>query len=469
MMVLDEYFEWVVLISLREQVERRERALGALRDGGLSERVRIFDAVKGANEKRPAWWPNGAGAWGCYRSHVAVLREAQAAGVKSVLVLEDDVVWSSGAAGELRKFMNGVPDDWAQVYLGGQHRWEPQRLRGLRDVLRGRSVHRTHAYGVRGGAIGKVLDHLDRVEDFAEAKGKGEKRHIDHHLEGAHRAKAWAVYAPVRWMCGQGAAYSTILGKFKDDEWWQPRKILEAEREKIVNKKRETSDVPFVIFSTPRSGSTLLMRMLNGMEGVVCNGERRDFLWSLKGLYDHRAALEAKSAHSFEDLDAVVARGEFPSHHNGSTAEGWARACEDALRAWCGGFGEAGAKAWGMKEVHVGKIGGQYLFQVCDWLQGMIPGVRFIFLTREIEAALLSMLGNAKWWIPSYAPCAAGCERALRTQTAAMRDYAALYPSACVELGYADLLEYGKVREKLEGVGILLDEGAWDKAVSVKI
>jgi GR25 family glycosyltransferase involved in LPS biosynthesis len=83
-MVLDEYFEWVVLISLREQVERRERALRALRDGGLSDQVKIFDAVKGANEKRPAWWPNGAGAWGCYRSHVAVLREAQAA-VREVL------------------------------------------------------------------------------------------------------------------------------------------------------------------------------------------------------------------------------------------------------------------------------------------------------------------------------------------------------------------------------------------------
>jgi hypothetical protein len=292
---------------------------------------------------------------------------------------------------------------------------------------------------------------------------------VDHHLEGAHRKKQWPVYAPVRWMAGQGEGYSTILGKYKDAEWWQPRKILEAERKMIVMKKRETKDVPFVIFSTPRSGSTLLMRMLNGMEGVVCNGERRDFLWSLKGLYDHRAALAAKSGHSFEDLDAVVARGEFPSHHNGSTEEGWAQACEDVLRAWCGGMGEAGAKAWGMKEVHVGKAGGQYLFQVCDWLQGMIPGVRFIFLTRPIEQAVISMMGNAKWWIPSYAPCAAGCERALRTQSAAMRDYAALYPSACVEVGYGDLLEFDLVAAKLEAVGIELGREEWIEAVAVKI
>lgn len=468
-MVLDEYFDYVVLISLREQVERRERALRALRDGGLSERVRIFDAVKGAAVKRPAWWPNGSGAWGCYRSHVAVLREAQAEGAQAVLVLEDDVVWSAAAAAEVRRMMAEMPDDWAQIYLGGQHRWEPQRLRGVKSVLRGRSVHRTHAYALRGGAIEKVLEHLERVEDFAAAKAKGEKRHVDHHLEGAHRAKAWPVYAPVRWMAGQGEAYSTILGKKKQEEWWQPRKILEAEREKIVNKKRETSDVPFVIFSTPRSGSTLLMRMLNGLDGVACNGERRDFLWSLKGLYEHRAGLEAKSAHSFEELDAVVARGEFPSHHNGSTAEGWAAACEATLRAWCGGEGERGAKAWGMKEVHIGKAGGQYLFQICDWLQGMIPGVRFIFLTRELEKALVSVLGNAKWWIPSYASCAAGCERALKTQQAAMRDYAALYPSACVELGYEDLLDFMKVREKLGMVGICIDEAAWEKAVAVKI
>ena len=188
-MILDEIFEWVVVISLKEQVERRDRALSVLRSANLSDRVQVFDAIVGKNEVRPKWWPNGAGAWGCYRSHVEVLIAAKQAGVSSVLILEDDVVWANGAAEAIKKLMSDIPSDWAQLYLGGQHRWEPQRIADKKSVLIGRSVHRTHAYAVRGDAIDEVLKHLDRIEDFSESKQKGEKRHIDHHLEDAHRKK----------------------------------------------------------------------------------------------------------------------------------------------------------------------------------------------------------------------------------------------------------------------------------------
>ena len=468
-MILDEIFEWVVVISLKEQVERRDRALSVLRSANLSDRVQVFDAIVGKNEVRPKWWPNGAGAWGCYRSHVEVLIAAKQAGVSSVLILEDDVVWANGAVEAIKKLMSDIPSDWAQLYLGGQHRWEPQRIADKKSVLIGRSVHRTHAYAVRGDAIDEVLKHLDRIEDFAESKQKGEKRHIDHHLEDAHRKKKWPVYSPLRWIAGQGEAYSTILGRHKEEQWWQPRKILEAERKLIIMKERKTSDVPFVIFGTPRSGSTLLIRMLNKMDGIACNGERRDFLWCLKGLYDHRSALESRSPHSFEDLDTVVERNEFPSHHNKSTKDGWSIACENTLRAWCGGEGESGSKAWGMKEVHVGKIGGQYLFQICDWLQGMVSGIKFIFLTRELEATLISMMKNPKWWIPAYASCAAGCERAIKTQKSAMSDYAALYPSSCIELDYKDLLNFETLQKKLKEVNIELSEEAWKQTINVKI
>ena len=74
-----EMFPHRVCINIDRRPERWERmqARFAKVDLGPVER---FPAVDGEKLEVPAGWPESAGAYGCLRSHLAVVREARALG-----------------------------------------------------------------------------------------------------------------------------------------------------------------------------------------------------------------------------------------------------------------------------------------------------------------------------------------------------------------------------------------------------
>ena len=65
-------------------------------------------------------WKSSPGARGCFLSHRQILGEV-AAGTENVLILEDDAFCVKGFGVKVAEFLAAVPDDWDQIYLGGQH------------------------------------------------------------------------------------------------------------------------------------------------------------------------------------------------------------------------------------------------------------------------------------------------------------------------------------------------------------
>lgn len=212
-MILSEYFERVYVISLPWHGERRERLKAQLKGLVRARDLEFMEAIAGDQLYPPAWWKQGGGAWGCLQSHVRVLQTIWQRGHERALVVEDDAVVDADAKRQLGELFSAVPGDWGQLYLGGQHQWEPE-AKGR--VFIGKSVNRTHCYGVARKYVPGILQHIQHAPDYIE----NPYRHVDHQLEVAHQRGDWPVYCPQWWIFGQGENDSAINGHHHPDKWW---------------------------------------------------------------------------------------------------------------------------------------------------------------------------------------------------------------------------------------------------------
>jgi hypothetical protein len=195
--------------------------------------------------------------------------------------------------------------------------------------------------------------------------------------------------------------------------------------------KKEPSkeDVPggslLFIFSSPRSGSTLLISILDARDEIRMNGERRDFLWNLHDLHGNREELMRNSPKAFDDWQQQREDGHCPSHINHSTDESWNGMVRSVLKAWINPPEDA--KWWGMKDVHIGKACVQYAFALFSWIMEVMPDARMIFLTRDIDSIETSMGYHPEWWV-SYGKCPGAWRRNAAKQHSAFEEFNALNP-----------------------------------------
>ena len=145
-------FERCYVVSLARRPDRWARFLRQLPADWPLAKPEPFAAIDGQLVPHPAWWRQGKGAWGCYRSHLAIIELRANDNCESILILEDDALPQPEFARRAGEFFAALPDDWQMIYLGGQLiRLQHGKPRpAMRALLRPNNVHRTHAYGLRG-------------------------------------------------------------------------------------------------------------------------------------------------------------------------------------------------------------------------------------------------------------------------------------------------------------------------------
>lgn len=573
-MILDDHFDRIAIICMPG---REGRALAELKEKGLSDKAVEVEAVDGGVFPPPKWFKAGGGAWGCLQSHVRVIQAALEADVEQLLILEDDVTWQRNPVPLVREFMEQLPDSWQQVYFGGQHRtrWRPRPVGGKPAVYRLRSVHRTHAYGLKREIFAKVLQHILHAPDYINQVSRGDKpSHVDHQLEVAQRRGDWKVFGPSWWLAGQAENESRIRRRLEPERWWQwvaapgwlekmplvlatepgaeavmkrlhfgrhldpenptidtglaaherrapiMRTLQQIAGEAIADQKlpaahasdrilevaeswrggvirledltaeeaaeladprrrprfyhrwlnppprikasRKAKDLPVFVFSAPRSGSTLVMRILNQTPGVGFSGETRGFFWKLQKMHAERDNLLQQFPGADDPLDRQLGQGAFPAWLQNSTEAGWTDAIRGLARAWAGG----GERAWGWKEVTEGRHG--HGFELYQWIHRIMPDALLVFLLRPVEEIMPSMMGRRGDFIPIFADCPAGCERKVREQHRSFREYAEENPEGCRMLDYREVLEDfpGWSREHL---GLEIPEEVWRKQLEIRV
>lgn len=221
--LLTDWFDRVYVINCSHRPDRLKAIEKEIRRSGIADwnKVKIFRAIIGDWTTAPADWNSGYGAWGCLASHRRLLEDVlhdrddrYSLNVRNYLVLEDDVFFVDDAVEKLNQFMKAVPDNWDQIYLGGQHRRNPEPS-GIDGMLLGKSVHRTHAYAISERIYQRFYRHICYASDY-----RNTTKHIDHQLELAHRRGDWTVYCPADWIAGQEAGASNIGDGHSTRQLW---------------------------------------------------------------------------------------------------------------------------------------------------------------------------------------------------------------------------------------------------------
>jgi hypothetical protein len=140
-----------------------------------------------------------------------------------------------------------------------------------------------------------------------------------------------------------------------------------------------SDDTRFVIIlGQGRSGSTLILRLLNAVPGVKISGEN---LRSFDHLQHFAEAYREADQHRHSDFYKLA----------------WAAPCSHEqittyLRRLVFDVHGPG-KLIGFKEIRYGREPYERFAKSLDWLRELIPGVRFIFNTRDTESCVRS-----DWW-----------------------------------------------------------------------
>lgn len=155
-----ECFDRIVCINLIERRDKKKYVQGVF--DTMQIRVEFFEAQK---------HPKG-GRYGCFHSHICVIADAYAAGVRKLLVFEDDIMlapsFTNGAIlQETVDFMQCPRQDWEYFQLGHfpivdeslglEPYFNAKRVSGYNHIIKFMGLS-THAYCINRKGMKKILE-----------------------------------------------------------------------------------------------------------------------------------------------------------------------------------------------------------------------------------------------------------------------------------------------------------------------
>jgi hypothetical protein len=177
------WFDSIVGVNVTRHTQRRRLTQMRSDVQGFGHRLAWFPAVESSEHIPEA----------ILLSHRAVIADAARRGVERLLILEDDVVFSTDVSARLGRAIEAVGDDWDLGYLGGIAAIDPSMSRLATDtgVLCGVpvGVFTTHAYAVHHRAFAMLLDSLpstfEAATTFIAAHGPIDNWYADQMASGA--------------------------------------------------------------------------------------------------------------------------------------------------------------------------------------------------------------------------------------------------------------------------------------------
>lgn len=145
-MQLNEFFPYQVCINLDRRLDRWQRIQERFSEHGI-DRVMRFSALDGTKVEIPSAWNSYPGAYGCLRSHLAVVEQARESGQPSVLIFEDDAVLAADFNAKFADYSEQVPEDWDMLFFGAIHGLPITKVSG--NIIRLTHSLSTYAYALK--------------------------------------------------------------------------------------------------------------------------------------------------------------------------------------------------------------------------------------------------------------------------------------------------------------------------------
>lgn len=178
-MELGEYFQRIYIINLPERTDRRQEMEAQLSSVGLgktSSPVQFFQAIRPVDAGE---FPT-IGTRGCFLSHLGVLKDAMQHGFARILILEDDLNFST----DFKDRIQGVVDvlsekPWGMFYGGYSSLPVGSDEYGLVCIPSSQGVQTSHFIGVNTSALPALTAYLEKMLQRPGGDPLGGPMHVD--------------------------------------------------------------------------------------------------------------------------------------------------------------------------------------------------------------------------------------------------------------------------------------------------
>jgi GR25 family glycosyltransferase involved in LPS biosynthesis len=166
--MIHKYFDKSFVISVPVRGEDRLKLFThECKNIGLE--FEVFNAIDGYNtsiewdkdncDKMEGWTP---GAAGLVLTTINLIKQAKEKGYKNILIMEDDIFFTSNALCDAIEAMDGMPKDWELIHFIAHHR-QPSEYVAPR-VERLKSAWSCQMYAVNESVYDIYLSHLAKVD-----------------------------------------------------------------------------------------------------------------------------------------------------------------------------------------------------------------------------------------------------------------------------------------------------------------
>jgi glycosyl transferase family 25 len=169
-------FDRIRIINLPSRVDRKRavtRDLATLGEKIDGHRTAFHPALR--PDDRGGF--DSIGTRGCFLSHLAVLREARLDGVSSLLILEDDVAFSSSEIARMGALFENLRSSSWEIFYGGS----PVRSRAtpISRICPTEAVSLTHFMAFTKRAIERLVPYLEAMLERPAGSLEGGPMHVD--------------------------------------------------------------------------------------------------------------------------------------------------------------------------------------------------------------------------------------------------------------------------------------------------
>lgn len=182
---LSDTIDRLYVINLLSRPDRRREILEELRRAGVREGDPLLEVFPAVRPETAGRFPS-AGAQGCFRSHLEVLRLAQTAGHRAILILEDDAAIAPGYEDRLADILAELDGtEWSVAYPGYRIAAEEmpgpeaQRTDTWRALPPQTGVQTTHAMVIHQRAFAPLTGYLERMMARPAGDPAGGPMHVD--------------------------------------------------------------------------------------------------------------------------------------------------------------------------------------------------------------------------------------------------------------------------------------------------
>ena len=163
---VNDFFDKVYLINLKRRPDKLKTSTDLLNKLGIE--FKLFEAIDFC-DGIPADYPvqpihdsflakSKPGAFGCFMSHIEIIKDAKANKYNKILIFEDDVAAEENFVSLFSQKVKDLPDDWKLFYLGASGHTGVPKKRITDNISQTFESFTTGSYGVHSSIYDTILE-----------------------------------------------------------------------------------------------------------------------------------------------------------------------------------------------------------------------------------------------------------------------------------------------------------------------